>query len=246
MAFLIIVGNTLTIAALLQKKFRKRPHFLLINLAFADLLLGCVTTLYVIVKCRSVALSPVYNQLDVFASPSSVFHLAVISLERLHVTLRPFRHHQLSLKVYWVAIATPWILSSFMWIFGSVIRITSPRYFSRLGYSGITISIAISLLITCFSYILIWVKRRRSHMRTFRQNQEARFLRAILIVTAASFVTWVPFQFVYVPFLLSRSFIPLPANLFIKLLRFSNSFAVSTSTFSFLGFLVTDKLCLLY
>ncbi|XP_074634145.1 uncharacterized protein LOC141892706 [Acropora palmata] len=45
MAFLIIVGNSLTIATLLRKKFRKRPQFLLISLAFADLLVGCATTL---------------------------------------------------------------------------------------------------------------------------------------------------------------------------------------------------------
>ena len=231
MAFLIIVGNTLTIATLLKKKFRKRPHFLLISLAFADLLVGCATILYVIVEYRLLARS-LYYLLDVFASHSSVFHLAVISLERLHATLRPFRHKQLSLKVYWVAIATPWILPSLMWIFGSVIFNVSPRYFIRVSFIGMTISLAISLLITSFSYIFIWVERRRSQMRTFRQNQEARFSRTIFIVTAASFITWMPFQYVHVPFLLSGSFIPLSAILFIRLLRFSNSF-VNFSIFFF-------------
>ncbi|XP_029193395.2 dopamine receptor 2-like [Acropora millepora] len=224
MAFLIIVGNTLTIATLLKKKFRKRPHFLVIGLAFADLLVGCATTLYVIVEYRLLSLSLVYNLVDMFASHSSVFHLAVISLERLHATLRPFRHKQLSLKVYWVAIATPWILSLSLWIFALVIHKISLRNFFQVSYIAITISLAISLLVTCFSYILIWVKRRRSQMRTFRQNQEARFSRTILIVTAASFLTWMPFQCVIVTLLLSQSFIPLSAILSIKLLRFSNSF----------------------
>ena len=45
MAFLIIAGNSLTIATLLKKKFRMRPHFLLTSLAFADLLVGFVTIL---------------------------------------------------------------------------------------------------------------------------------------------------------------------------------------------------------
>ena len=114
MAFLIIVGNSLTIATLLKRKFRKRPHFLLIGLAFDDLLVGCTPTLYVIVEYRLLALSFAFNLLDqgMFASHSSVFHLAVISLERLHATLRPFRHRQLSLKVYWLAIATPVLGSS--------------------------------------------------------------------------------------------------------------------------------------
>ena len=109
MAFLIIVGNTLTIAILLKKKFRKRPHFLVIGLALA-LLVGCATTLYVTVEYCLLALWFAFNLLDqgMFARRySSVFHLAVISLERLHATRRPFRHRQLSLKVYWLAIATP-------------------------------------------------------------------------------------------------------------------------------------------
>ena len=109
MAFLIIVGNSLTIATLLRKTFRKRPHFFLISLAFADLLVGSATTLYVIIKYRSYlfTLPFAFRLLNMFAGLSSVFHLAVISLERLHVTLRPFRHRQLSVKAYWVAMATP-------------------------------------------------------------------------------------------------------------------------------------------
>ena len=38
--FLIIVGNTLTIATLPKKRFRKRPQLLLISLAFADLFMA--------------------------------------------------------------------------------------------------------------------------------------------------------------------------------------------------------------
>ena len=226
MAFLIIVGNSLTIATLLRKKFRKRPQFLLISLAFADLLAGCATTLYVIVQCRLFALWFVFNVLDMFASLSSIFHLAVISLERLHSTLRPFRHRQLSVKAYWVAIAAPWILSLSVWIFTFVFYKMSPRYSSyySVNYITITISLTTSLLTTCFSYILIWVKRRRSQVRTFRQNQEARFSKTVLIVTAASFITWMPIQCVILKVLLSGRLIPSSGLLFVTLLRFSNSF----------------------
>ena len=226
MAFLIIVGNSLTIATLMRKKFRKCPHFLLISLAFADLLAGCATTLYVIVEYRLFALGFVFNMLDMFAGLSSIFHLAVISLERLHATFWPFRHRQLSVKAYRVAIATPWLLSLSVWIFTFVFYKMSPRYSSYFSVNYITIAISLttSLLTTCFSYILIWVKRRRSQVRTFRQNQEARFSKAILIVMAASFITWMPFQCVILKALFSGNFIPSSGLLFIKLLQFSNSF----------------------
>ena len=227
MAFLIIVGNSLTIATLLRKKFRKRPQFLLTSLAFADLLAGCVTILYVIIKYRSshlFTLSFAFSLLDMFAGLSSVFHLAVISLERLHATFRPFRHRQLSVKAYWVAMATPWILSLCVWIFTFVFYKMSPRYYYSVNYIIITFSLTTSLLTTSFCYILIFVKRRRSQVRIFRQNQEARFSKTILIVTAASFITWMPFQCVVVFFFSSGRFIPSSGLLFIKLLRFSNSF----------------------
>ena len=223
MAFLIVVGNSLTIATLLRKKFRQRPQFLLISLAFADLLVGCATTLYVLVQCRFFALLFVFNIFDMFSGLSSIFHLAVIALERLHATLLPFRHRQLSLKAYWVAIATPWVLSS------SVSTLMKTRFRGMLhGVPLIIVIICLTtpLLITCFSYLAIWRKRRRSHenVRSFRQNQEARFSKSIFLVTAASFLTWTPFLFLHIIVTVTVYRIRLSAVFCIKLLQFSNSF----------------------
>ena len=220
MAFLIIVGNSLTIATLLRKKFRKRPQFLLISLAFADLLVGCATILYVIVQCGFFALWFVLDIFDMFAGLSSIFHLAVISLERLHATVRPFRHRQLSLKPYWVAIATPWVLSS------SVATLMLTRFRGMLrGVPLIIVIICLTtpLLITCFSYLAIWRKRRISpeNVRSFRQNQEARFSKSIFLVTVASFMTWIPFLFFNI--MAAVHLIPQSAFFCIKLLQFSNS-----------------------
>ena len=177
MAFLIIVGNSLTIATLLRKKFRQRPQFLLISLAFADLLVGCATTLYVIVltmhRLFAYRLFPqwfVFNLLDISVGLSSIFHLAVISLERLHATLRPFRHRQLSLKAYWVAIATIWFLSSTMGILVSIL-IRFDLIMQRKMLIIIATCILTPLLITCFCYLAIWRNWRKSTMRSFRSTK---------------------------------------------------------------------------
>ena len=224
MAFLIIVGNSLTIATLMRKKFRKRSQFLLISLAFADLLVGCAITCYVIVRCLffEFALLFAFHLLDIFAGLSSIFHLAVISLERLHAALRPFRHRQLTLKAYWVAIATPWVLSS------SVSTLLLTR-FRGMVHDGVTfiiviISLTTPLLITCFSYLAIWRKRRinAEKVRSFRQNQEARFSKSIFLVTAASFLTWTPFLVRHI--FDTVYLIPQSAVFCINLLQFSNSF----------------------
>ena len=225
MAFLIIVGNSLTIATLLGKTFRKRSQFLLISLAFADLLVGCATTLYVIVQCRFFALSFVLNIFDMTVGLSSIFHLAVISLERLHATLRPFRHRQLSLKAYWVAVATPWILSLSVGIPVSILA-----RFKLIMQQKVLIVLIISLitplLITCFSYLVIWRSRKKriSTVRSFRQNQEARFSRTIFLVTTASFITWMPFLYYIIAARVGPDLISWSAFFIIKLLEYSNSF----------------------
>ena len=224
MAFLIIVGNSLTIATLLRKKFRQRPQFLLIGLAFADLFVGCGNTLFVIINCKfrlSAALWFALNLLGMSARLSSMFHLAVISLERLHATLRPFRHRRLSLKAYWVAIATPWVLSISFGVAPTLMGFH--RRTQGVLLIIVTFFLSTPLLITSFSYLAIWRKRRISPeiVRSFRQNQEARFSMTIFLVTAASFMTCIPFLL----FAIMATVYLIPHSVFfcIKLLEYSNS-----------------------
>ena len=104
------------------------------------------------------------------------------------------------------------------------------------------------LLIACFSYLLIWREKRKRTLRSFRQNQEARFSRTIFLATAASFIAWIPFLYFNLELYMATSMprlIPLTAFFFIKLLHFSNSFV------NFIIYIVrfpiaTEKLCFLY
>ena len=168
--------------------------------------------------------SAILWNLSLFSIVSSMLHLPVISLERLHATLPPFRHRQLTWKVYWIAIATLWILSV-----SSVISTFALRRFLRSSDAVFFVIAFLTspLLLTCFSYFVIWKKTRQSRdkVRSFRQNQEARFTRTIFNLTAASFVTWMPFQLCYIVLSLSpHLFFPLSAFFFVLLVQFSNSF----------------------
>ena len=112
LCFLIIVGNALSISILFNRRLRKRPHFLLINSAFADLLVGLIPVpLFIMMAVSSIIARFVYRSVDLFAGLSSIFTLAAISLERLHAIARPLRHRQLTLRSCAIAIVTPWILS---------------------------------------------------------------------------------------------------------------------------------------
>ena len=226
-AFLIIVGNTLTIATLLKKKFRTGPHFLLISLAVADLLVGCTIPLYIAgMFMFSSELEMLYVALYfvMFATVSSIFHLPVISLERLHAVLRPFRHQQLSLTAYWIAIAIPWIVSLSIAVPGYVLRRSHKR--SNLVFFVIAF-LTTPLLITSFSYFVIWKKGRQiqDKVKSFQQNQEARFSRTLFLVTAASFATWVPFQLCTIIIgVLGIKAMPMSIFFPMRILQFSNSF----------------------
>ncbi|XP_074634045.1 melatonin receptor type 1B-like [Acropora palmata] len=209
MCFLIIVGNSLTILTYLKKNFRKGPHFLLISLAFADLLVGCTIPLYMagmFVLSHKPEILSYALKLAVCTSVSSIFHLP------------------LSLTAYWIAIATPWLVSLFLTIPAYVLRWSEKR--SNLVFFVIAF-LTTPLLITCFSYIVIWKKGRESRgkVRSFRQNQEGRFSRIIFLVTVASFVTWMPFQLcTIVKSLALDTFIPSSVFLSVRFLQFSNSF----------------------
>ena len=76
------------------------------------------------------------------------------------------------------------------------------------------------------SYLVIWRSRKKriSTVRSFRQNQEARFSRTIFLVTAASFITWMPFLYYIIAERVWPDLTPWSASFFIKLLQYSNSF----------------------
>ena len=142
------------------------------------------------------------------------------------VTLRPFRHRPLTWKVYWVAIATPWIISVSLAILTFVLR-RCLRPSDAVLFVLAFLTTPLLIFITCFSYFVIWktTSQSRNKVRSFRQNQKARFSRAISIVTVASFVTWMLFQLCNIVLSVSpKTLLPLSAIFFITLVQFSNSF----------------------
>ena len=159
LSFLIIVGNALSISILFKRRLRKRPHFLLISLAFADLLVGLIPVpLYIMIQANLLLHTAywVYLCVDMITGLSSVFTLTAISLERLHAIARPLRHRPwLTLRSYAIAIATPWIFSLSLSYLLSVFSVITSLQFSCV----IPISLSTPLLITFISNCIIWRKQ---------------------------------------------------------------------------------------
>ena len=226
MAIIIVVGNSLSILILLKRRLRKRPHFLLISLAMADLLVGLFAIpMYMIMWLTRQAMvsSLVFDCVDMFTGFSSIFTLVFISLERLNAIVQPLRHRQLALHSYVIAVATPWILS---------IAVTSSRVLLGLAIidvhqflSVIITSLSTPLLIMCIAYCVIWRKEASRIYHTFRARSDARLSKTVLLITGMFMLTWMPFQVLVIVIVKCAACkkVSLVVVFVIKLLQFSNS-----------------------
>ncbi|XP_020628173.1 histamine H2 receptor-like [Orbicella faveolata] len=226
MAIMIVFGNCLSILVLLKRRLRKRPHFLLISLAMADLLVGLFSIpMYMIMwfTRQTLVSSLVFDCVDMFTGFSSVFTLVFISLERLNAIVQPLRHRQLALHCYFIAIATPWILS---------IAVTSSRVLLGLVIidvhqflSVIITSLSTPLVLMCIAYCVIWRKEASRLSHTFRARREARLSKTVLLITGMFILTWMPFQVLVIVIVKCTTCnnVSLVVVFVIKLLQFSNS-----------------------
>ena len=229
LSLLIIVGNALSISILFKRRLRKRPHFLLISLAIADLLVGLISVpLYIAMKNIPYGIGILtlsYRCVDMITGLSSVFTLTAISLERLHAISRPLRHRQLTLRSYAIAIATPWIFSLFVslsYLLSVFSVITFRQYFSGI----IITSLSTSLLVTCISYCIIW---RKQASRIIPNEAQARnnvhLNKTLLLITAIFVFSWLPFHVfnIVIHFCASCEFFIVQFYI-VKFLHYSNSF----------------------
>ena len=119
-AVAIVTRNALTIIIYLKERIlRKRSMYLVISLAVADmfvtynlivesLVLGSDCNCWKINLFRSFEIIRVFSSLTYLFPLASVTSLAAISLERIHATFRPFKHHLIKKKIFGAAVGGVW------------------------------------------------------------------------------------------------------------------------------------------
>ena len=119
LATLTMTGNILIIWIFLNLRRRKRSTFLLIGLGVADLLVGGLAIPLFIAAFESASITTwrVFSIVDMFTSTSSIYTLAVISLERMFAIGWPLRHRTANFRVYICAISIPWIIAAIFTFF---------------------------------------------------------------------------------------------------------------------------------
>ena len=212
-AVLIVFGNTFTIFVFWTQRSRlKRTDFLLINLAVADLLVG-IMELIIIGTAKSHNVGEGYgflmrsraNPIAAFIllfSGTSVYFLALISMERAFAVLRPIRHRIINSRVYNCSIVIVWAVG--LVCFG--LTVLSFHYSDFVGeyvFLLFRTCLLISFLIICVSYLSIRTRLRApppaelDNHRHRSRERNLRFSKTVFIAIASSLAFWMPAFVVY-------------------------------------------------
>ena len=136
----IFLVNALTLVIFARSRhLRKRTTYLIINLTVADLLVVAVSGPLELFSIEA-GIEPgdrrKYISINIFYdifTLSSLCNLTLISLERLHATLFPFRHCLIQKWVYFKAIIFSWLLSFLFACMGSILA--DEKRFTRGQYT---------------------------------------------------------------------------------------------------------------
>ena len=211
-ATIIIVGNTFTVFVFwTQRSHLKRTYFLLINLAIADFLVG-ITELTVLGTAISQITTDRYAVLRqsqsypfvafvLLSSSTSVYLLALISLERAFAVLWPIRHRITDDGVYIKSIVVVWTVGLCFFAL-TLLSFHYPEVNKKYVFACTDTCLLISLLVICVSYFKIHNRLRApSHELDTHSNQlrerHVRLSKTLFIAIASSLVFWMPAFLVY-------------------------------------------------
>jgi len=247
----VVAVNLLSIVLLIKNSnLRTRSMYLVINLTVADMFVGGTATfaialLFLLYGCEVGNLFFIFiverdwppilfvlTVTEVWLPLTSVAGIAVISLDRMHATFRPFRHRNIRKWAYGVTVAGVWILTAMMlipfpltrlyWNLNQQWQLLFPLYLWR-SYCFLC------LVVICVSYTSIAVTfwcgtRPPSHGAA---NRQRKLTVTLFIMTTASLLLWLPYVvYTFVPFSVIDRFSLLTylrLRLFFSLLYHTNS-----------------------
>ena len=198
LAVLIILGNFFTIWVFHRQGSRKRSYFLLISLAVADLMVG-LFAIPLFIKGSSTEHSHLWRlvskSFEAFTGLTSIYTLAVISLERMFAIVCPLRHRTLTSLNYIYAIAIPWMVAA---VFVTVLILYSYEIIKHPSYRFLLLLFQTTPLLTmCVAYFSIWIKRKSTKgIRNHRAARESKLANTLFLVSGASLITWTPYQMI--------------------------------------------------
>ena len=223
-AVAVVAVNLLSIILFVKNSnLRTRAMYLVINLTVVDMFVGgsvtfAIVLLFLLYDCEAenvFLISPEWSivvllMAELWFSLTSVAGIAVISLERMHATFRPFRHRNIKKWAFGVTIASVWILTAMILIPYPLISRYGDlhqqwqllfSYYLWLSYC------CLCLVVICVSYTSIALKfwcgtRPPSHGAA---NRQRKLTVTLFIMTIVSLLLWLPYVvYTFVSFFCSR------------------------------------------
>ena len=200
----IVALNIITIIVFVkQRRLQRQSFYLIIHLAIADLLVGAISGPMLIeyfggMHCGlwDYSSSPLKDGLTELFLMVSYFNLVAISLERMHATLRPFKHRFMKKRVYYV-------ITTVIWLTALIREIVFYVVFAKIRTSGLFIWFIlheapwlISVFIICLSFTSIFIKIRfgphPNRLRNGVINRERRLTSDLFVVLSVSILKTLP------------------------------------------------------
>ena len=231
----IVLGNLLTIILFAAKKrLRKKSLFLVVNMAFADLMLGAVSLpiyIYLLGKEHhlwktqwSTSSERFYRFFDDLFMQASLISAAMISGERFYATYHPFKHRTLSQRAYRTLICLTWILASIVSAILFALFVTTSQRGFVYFWLPYTVIMTCSI---CGWNIAVWRKVQRGYTASKqpnRVNQSKRLTKTLLLVSFIALLSWLPLIAMNAVIFVRPSLVSGRFYYLANMLNFSNSF----------------------
>ena len=206
----IVTVNLLSIVLFItNRSLRTRAMYLVINLTIADMFVGGFSSFYLDLLLLlerdiweihlTLGLTIIIEFLCMWFPLTSLTNIAVISLERMHATIRPFRHRLIKKWVYGVTIAGVWVSAAMV---STAVLILEVYVYGKEFLYLLQSYCFLCLLVICVSYSSIVVKflcgaHPQHHGAVRRQGK---LTVTLFIMTIVSLLMWLPHAvFIFLP-----------------------------------------------
>ena len=207
----IVIVNFLSIIVFMKNSnLRTRAMYLVINLTVADMFVGVISFFFVLIelherlKCDIVSIFVTLKKRLIITSLfdwfplTSLTSIAVISLDRLHATFRPFRHRFITENVYWVTISVTWVLPAMVSVTLSLFLAfwnEWQRYYFPLWESYSCLCLFV-ICVSYFSIVVQFLRGAKPQQHGAAANRLSLWQRklsvTLFIMTIISLLMWLP------------------------------------------------------
>ena len=198
----VFIINAFTLVVFARSRhLRRRNTYLIMNLTVADLLIAAVsgpeTILFFKRNTRpKKGFGVLYLIISDMCWIASLVNLVIISLERLHATLYPFRHCLVGKRIYCKIIIFSWFGALTLACGLQIIRMKDSPLADRYPW---TIYVFLTLAVLTISYVIIISKFiTKPHVEQLGSviSAERKLSVTLFIVSAASTISLLPFAVV--------------------------------------------------